>query len=81
MLFTPNPKWAIGYLDGRAKGFVAGHLPFAALTSAVDLAHRHGVPSDAIRAVLREHALPSNDSDHPARGRSGKAGDHVTAMR
>ena len=60
MLFTPNPKWAIDYLDGRAQGFVAGHLPLAALTSAVDLAQRHGVAVGAIRSVLREHALPSD---------------------
>jgi hypothetical protein len=54
--FTSNQKWVLGYLDGRAKAFINGRLPFAALTTAVAVAQQHGVASDEIRAVLRENA-------------------------
>ena len=48
----PSPQWALEYLCGRLEGFQRHNLPIAAVSAAVRVAIRAGVPAPDIVAVL-----------------------------
>jgi len=52
-----RPKWAVGYLVGRARAFRSGNVPWRAVEGAARLAVRHGVPPGAINLHLEEWGL------------------------
>jgi hypothetical protein len=55
---TPkSPKWAIGYLNGRAKAFRNGNVTIADVSGAVGLALRYDVPPNAITDTLQDWQL------------------------
>jgi hypothetical protein len=55
---TPkSPKWAVGYLNGRAKAFRNGNVTIADVSGAVGLALRYDVPPGAIRDTLQNWQL------------------------
>ena len=49
---TVNSKWALAYLNGRAKSFRKGNTPIAGVTGSIAMARRHEVSDSAIAAVL-----------------------------
>jgi len=51
-----KPKWALGYLKGRAKAVALRRLPPAALTTAIRIAEQHGVARDQIEAAVQAWA-------------------------
>ena len=48
-----SPKWAIGYLNGRAKAFRSGNVTVADVSGAVGLALRYGAPPSAVADTLQ----------------------------
>jgi hypothetical protein len=60
--FHPDPKWALGYLQGRSRAFARGSVPVAALIAAIRLAERHGASSDQIASALQEAGSAIADS-------------------
>jgi len=57
MKSTVNSKWALAYLNGRAKSFRNGNTPIAGVTGTIAMARRHKVSDSAIAAVLRRWNL------------------------
>jgi hypothetical protein len=55
--FVSRPKWALGYVDGRARAFRRGNQPLAAVLGSIQMARRRGVSDSAIAAILRQWDL------------------------
>ena len=54
---TVSSKWALAYLNGRAKSFRKGNTPMAGVTGSIAMARRFEVSDSAITAVLRKWNL------------------------
>jgi hypothetical protein len=52
-----NPKWALAYLNGRARAFQRGNVPLAAVRGAVRVALRHQVTFHELTATLADYRL------------------------
>ena len=54
---TVSSKWALAYLNGRAKSFRNGNTPIASVSGSIAMARRFDVSDSAITAVLRQWNL------------------------
>ena len=54
---TASSKWALAYLNGRAKSFRNGNTPIAGVSGSIAMARRFDVSDSAIAAVLRKWNL------------------------
>jgi len=52
-----GPKWALAYVDGRARAFRRGNQPLSAVLGSIDMARHRGVSDFAIAAILRKWDL------------------------
>jgi hypothetical protein len=52
-----SPKWALGYLRGRIKGYRKGNVPRASVLTAIEMAQDYKVPTADIIALLQAAGL------------------------
>jgi hypothetical protein len=50
-------RWILGYVGGRARAYLAGRQPLAALIGSIKMARDRGVSDDDIAARLEESGL------------------------
>jgi hypothetical protein len=52
-----SPKWALGYLRGRIKGYRKGNVPRASVLTAIEMAQDFKVPTADIIALVQAAGL------------------------
>lgn len=73
-------KWAAAFLRGRARAFTRGNVPYAAVLTAIRLAQRHEVSTDAIRAMLAMQDLVWDSANGDVRPFSPKTIDRNSSV-
>jgi hypothetical protein len=55
-----SPKWALGYLRGRITGYRKGNLPLVSVSTGIQMAQDHKVPTPEIVGLLEAAGLAYN---------------------